>query len=771
MASKDDFLDTLTDEVKDLHPLLKQLLPKLPDVQHVEYTHGADEMGADFVVQKLDSTTGETRYVGIIAKLGKISQKDADDVEKQLRECKVPRKIAGGSQTIRLNEVWIVCTGGITGNAKDRFSNESAFLSVTFISGERLSVLVDKYASHIWTSARGHLGVYLSGLTERLRILETTSNVLGIAIPRKVLELHVVAIDPTQYGKGKRSPLPVSLGEEIDARRFILIEGSPGAGKSFLIRREAMRLAEAAPGSPEGVAIPVYVSHRDFATRYERSLAKCVSGELKEAATQVMETHRIVVFVDGLDEFASEKSYNETLTEIGQQVAADCRLSVCVTCRTGTIPENRLRTVKDLRHLSVQPLSTSQIATFIRELSAGVRRSKRFLNDINHSDLFKQLPRNPIAAILLGKLVLENLEELPQTLTELYKMSLELMLGRWDVTRNLVTQQEYEIGKRISGAVAEISLKEERDVFTIEEVEQQLKSYMSARHLTPSVERLMERLLSRSGVFAVDEQLGVVRFRHRSFAEFLCAQRIYETGTLEIDARVWSHYWHHTYFFAIGLNPDCEHLLRRTLAIAPTDEDGRWGRLFCTADYLLAAHMSPYSLVETALAESLVEFAVLFDDIVKHRIKTPLASFSELHLLYLLGFLIRRQYGYGYFAKAIDAVALEIDASNHSTDVKSVALLFAGMLGIELDKNEALEFLAKSFRADEVPFVVALAASMEGARMKSQELPARARSFNRQLRGMLKAKSDAERLTFSRYIDRLSKKPIDPKAVIEREAT
>jgi hypothetical protein len=126
---------------------------------------------------------------------------------------------------------------------------------------------------------------------------------------------------------------------------------------------------------------------------------------------------------------------------------------------------------------------------------------------------------------------------------------------------------------------------------------------------------------------------------------------------------------------------------------------------------------------------------LLYDDILKGRIKTPLASFSELHLLYLLGFLIRRQYGYGYFAKALAAAALNIDASNHATEVKSVALLFAGMLGIELDRNEALEFLAESFRADEVPFAVALAASMEGGRMKSQLLPARARSFNKHVRG------------------------------------
>ncbi len=46
-------LTHLTDEVDDLHPLLNQLLRKLPNIKNVEYTHGAREMGADFVLSKL----------------------------------------------------------------------------------------------------------------------------------------------------------------------------------------------------------------------------------------------------------------------------------------------------------------------------------------------------------------------------------------------------------------------------------------------------------------------------------------------------------------------------------------------------------------------------------------------------------------------------------------------------------------------------------------------------------------------------------------------
>ena len=40
----DEKLDLITREVKDLHPLLNAVLPKLPRVQDVEYRHGSGEM-------------------------------------------------------------------------------------------------------------------------------------------------------------------------------------------------------------------------------------------------------------------------------------------------------------------------------------------------------------------------------------------------------------------------------------------------------------------------------------------------------------------------------------------------------------------------------------------------------------------------------------------------------------------------------------------------------------------------------------------------------
>ena len=111
--AKKSRLASMTDEVHEFHPFLKKLLAKLPNVIDVDYTHGTQEMGADFVVAQKDETFGHTHYVGVIAKVGKIVQ-DFSDIERQIDECSIPRIVFGGKEKIRINEIWVMNTQHIT---------------------------------------------------------------------------------------------------------------------------------------------------------------------------------------------------------------------------------------------------------------------------------------------------------------------------------------------------------------------------------------------------------------------------------------------------------------------------------------------------------------------------------------------------------------------------------------------------------------------------------------------------------------------------------
>lgn len=98
-------IESLHREVDDFHPVLRVLLPRLPTVTHVEYKQGPSEKGADFVIIKRDEALDEEIYIGVICKVGKITQSNSE-VERQIEECQLfPRLISSGSKNIHLNEI------------------------------------------------------------------------------------------------------------------------------------------------------------------------------------------------------------------------------------------------------------------------------------------------------------------------------------------------------------------------------------------------------------------------------------------------------------------------------------------------------------------------------------------------------------------------------------------------------------------------------------------------------------------------------------------
>jgi len=46
---KERKIKEITDEVREMHPFLKDFLRMLPNVKSVEYTHGQSEFGADLL--------------------------------------------------------------------------------------------------------------------------------------------------------------------------------------------------------------------------------------------------------------------------------------------------------------------------------------------------------------------------------------------------------------------------------------------------------------------------------------------------------------------------------------------------------------------------------------------------------------------------------------------------------------------------------------------------------------------------------------------------
>ena len=139
-------LTSIKREVEELHPTLKWLLPKLPRVIDVEYCHGVNEMGADFVVSRADDAFRTTEYIGVIAKVGKIVQNFVD-IERHIDECTVPRFVQNGKTEARLTEIWVIATKNITNGAKRKIYTKYSDRAIKFIDGAKLQQLIDEHTA------------------------------------------------------------------------------------------------------------------------------------------------------------------------------------------------------------------------------------------------------------------------------------------------------------------------------------------------------------------------------------------------------------------------------------------------------------------------------------------------------------------------------------------------------------------------------------------------------------------------------------------------
>jgi len=358
----------------------------------------------------------------------------------------------------------------------------------------------------------------------------------------------------------------------------------------------------------------------------------------------------------------------------------------------------------------IRSLSPAKLIRFITQICEQINLPKKLYQDLVKSDLFRQLPQNPIAAALISNLLSENKQELPSNLTELYSKSLQFMLGRWDEKKNgITTEKLYKACERLSRELARYMIESKIIVISRNEAEGIIDNFLQARNMGIPAAEVSKYLFGRSGIFGVLDDTDTIFFRHRSFAEYLYALDAYELRNLAVDERAFHPYWTNIFFFYVGLLAECPELLQQLVAQQPTKERSRWVRLFQLGNYLLAGYQSPYAVVEGSLRILIVELAQMYSDVKSGAIKSNLQSLSEMQLLWLFAMLSKHFYGYTFFYKALPLAMAQIDEdSGLKEETKMYALFFAACALGDLDDSCGYSFLLKSYKTEELPLPISI---------------------------------------------------------------
>lgn len=347
----------------------------------------------------------------------------------------------------------------------------------------------------------------------------------------------------------------------------------------------------------------------------------------------------------------------------------------------------------------IHPLSLGRLIKFIETVCSRMNVHKNIIADLKRSQLFKELPHTPIAAILLARMLDDTDRELPSNLTELFAKYTELILGRWDMDKGLQSQQEYETLDHIVGELAEFMIDNDLMIISIGDFRNIIDEYLSTRNLHIDPAEIFRKATERCELMAVDHTRGTVSFRHRSFAEFLYAKRTVDTasGKLKIDNRAFEPFWIHIYFFYLGLLKDCPENIRTLTNLEPPSETHRWMRLIAMPDYLLASYATPYETIEEAVADAALRAARLLQDLLDGKLTSPFSMGSRMAVVYFFQLLMRQGYSYKFFAKSLEGAALRVDDAADSDRIKAFAMFFLNVAAIDNGTVESFDFLLKKY--------------------------------------------------------------------------
>lgn len=702
-------LRSISKEVAELHPLLRTVFGNDKTISRLEYTHGNNEMGADFVLARSDPTLGDENYVGVIVKCGNIKQ-DHSDVKRQIEECAVERFFDGAKRKIYLNETWIVCNGDISSGAERKIFEEYKSRNIKFIDLDRLTHMVDINYPHFWNEIPAGLGNYLK--SSLIEIVKAESyNTLGSSAPLLDVSQELYEIEPTQPGlkvaKYNKS-LKTNLTWAIGKNNLLLIEGGMGSGKTTLFRKYIKSLCEPTEFQ-KCQTVPKLVHFSEISSNVSSSVNKIVR-EL-EGALDGAKNGNILIFLDGIDEVksATDGSLIDAIEALSTAVKETKNLKIVIGSRPVWTIEEGEEILRHCPRFRILPLSFDQIVKVVQHSCSTLGVSEKLRHDLGKSTLLRAIPRTPMSAILLARVLNANAKEIPQTLPELYSKYVELALGRWYINKGLMTEREYPVVITVLSRVAKYMLDNELQQMNVDEVMQMLEEYTRTREGLPAPVDIFKRIEQRSEVVIVNHEKKTFSFRHKSLAEFLLA--LYQKETYGRGApftNPFEGYWLGVEYFYLGLIQDAGKRIDMLSNLSLGTEREKMLRLIHFGNLMLSAYQTEYAHIERAVYVIMVEMTKHFLDVRSGKVESKLSWLPELQFFAMLSYYLRDSFEYQYFKKALDSAQLQCQYDTGLSDEeRAITSFFVDAVRAGLNENDTFKFLTAQ-ELGALPWVVKL---------------------------------------------------------------
>jgi energy-coupling factor transporter ATP-binding protein EcfA2 len=358
--------------------------------------------------------------------------------------------------------------------------------------------------------------------------------------------------------------------EVANEKQFLMVLGSPGAGKSTFLRKMGLEALKAEASGFQHQCIPVFIELKSFASN-EINLETAIIEEFRicgfpfpeECTTKLLNQGKLLILLDGLDEVPA-KNINQTIETIQNFVDRYDKNRFITSCRIAAYRHNFRR----FTDVAMAEFDYQQIKQFIEnwfqsdtDKKVGTAQKCWEILQKNENSAAKELAHTPLLLTLLC-LVYDHSQNFPANRSVLYRKALRVLLEEWAAEKRILRDEIYQglrtdLEEILLAEIAYTGFEVDRLFFTQQEVVSQIKAFMADNLNAPKHldgEAILNAIALQQGIL-VERAEDVFSFSHLTLQEYLTAQYItdhYKIGEL-IAEHLTDKRWQEVFLLIAGL--------------------------------------------------------------------------------------------------------------------------------------------------------------------------------------------------------------------------
>lgn len=423
-----------------------------------------------------------------------------------------------------------------------------------------------------------------------------------------------------KFGIGAiEQPLPSGI-RAVEKHRKVRVLGKPGAGKTTFLQHLAVQCNHA---QFEGQMVPIFITVKNFVEESKSSHGLSLLNYIRQefvdcgisdtsAIETLLKTGRVLLLLDGMDEIPSQDSSN-ILNEIRKFSEAYHKNRFVASCRMASANLS----LRGFIDVEIAPFSQAQIADFVQKWFKSFTpadtefkkiKSVQFIEKLNKNvNLpFHRLVSTPLFLHLACRVFYEQ-GGFSNNYSELYKESLDLLLGKWDEVRGVERDEVFygfSIPQKLKllSQLAAATFERGQYFFTQAVIEQNIGDYLRA---LPGASEDPEEIQYQSLAvlkaleyhgLLTERSRGVFSFAYLAFHQHFTARKIVTSYNLqasnqpleELVSHLADPEWRDIFLLTTAMLPNADRLLQLIKQKIDDMVEDSYIQEFlnCQADYL-----------------------------------------------------------------------------------------------------------------------------------------------------------------------------------------